>query len=329
MLLILGKNYEIKRTDIMAKIKLVVSATIEETFSDFIISRKTKGLAEKTLQSYQSQFQAVARHMDVKMDIAMLQKADLDAMIISMRDASLSPNSINSYTRTLKSFFSWCNEQGITRLNIPLYKAEETVKETYSDAELAALLKKPDIRKATFAEYRDWVIINFLLNCGSRAATVRAIQIRDVDLDGGMVFYRHTKNRKAQVIPLCSAMVAILREYLRHRGGEAADYLFCTETGSQLTENGLRQSIARYNTRRGVQKTSIHLFRHTFARKYLIDCGGDAFTLQKLLGHSTLAMTKHYCAIFDADLTKNYDNFSPLAQLKSNSTRIKMDAGRR
>ena len=313
----------------MAKIKLVVSATIEETFSDFIISKKTKGLAEKTLQSYQSQFQAVARHMDVKMDIAMLQKADLDAMIISMRDASLSPNSINSYTRTLKSFFSWCNEQGITRLNIPLYKAEETVKETYSDLELSALLKKPDIRKATFAEYRDWVIINFLLNCGSRAATVRAIKIRDVDLDGGMVFYRHTKNRKAQVIPLCSAMVAILREYLRHRGGEAADYLFCTETGSQLTENGLRQSIARYNTRRGVQKTSIHLFRHTFARKYLIDCGGDAFTLQKLLGHSTLAMTKHYCAIFDADLTKNYDNFSPLAQLKSNSTRIKMDAGRR
>ena len=313
----------------MAKIKLVVRATIEETFSDFIISKKTKGLAEKTLQSYQSQFQAVARHMDVKMDIAMLQKADLDAMIISMRDASLSPNSINSYTRTLKSFFSWCNEQGITRLNIPLYKAEETVKETYSDAELAALLKKPDIRKATFAEYRDWVIINFLLNCGSRAATVRAIQIRDVDLDGGMVFYRHTKNRKAQVIPLCSAMVAILREYLRHRGGEAADYLFCTETGSQLTENGLRQSIARYNTRRGVQKTSIHLFRHTFARKYLIDCGGDAFTLQKLLGHITLAMTKHYCAIFDADLTKNYDNFSPLAQMKANSTRIKMDAGRR
>ena len=313
----------------MAKIKLVVSATIEETFSDFIISKKTKGLAEKTLQSYQSQFQAVARHMDVKMDIATLQKADLDAMIISMRDASLSPNSINSYTRTLKSFFSWCNEQGITRLNIPLYKAEETVKETYSDLELSALLKKPDIRKATFAEYRDWVIINFLLNCGSRAATVRAIQIRDVDLDGSVVFYRHTKNRKAQVIPLCSAMVAILREYLRHRGGEAADYLFCTETGSQLTENGLRQSIARYNTRRGVQKTSIHLFRHTFARKYLIDCGGDAFTLQKLLGHSTLAMTKHYCAIYDADLTKNYDNFSPLAQMKAGSEKIKMSDKRR
>jgi len=30
----------------MAKIKLVVSATIKETFSDFIISQKTKGLEE-------------------------------------------------------------------------------------------------------------------------------------------------------------------------------------------------------------------------------------------------------------------------------------------
>lgn len=274
----------------MAKIKLVVSATIEETFSDFIISKKTKGLAEKTLQSYQAQFQAVARHLDVKMDIAMLQKADLDAMIISMRTARLSPNSINSYTRTLKSFFSWCNEQGITRLNIPLYKAEETVKETYSDLELSALLKKPDIRKATFAEYRDWVIINFLLNCGSRATTVRAIQIRDVDLDGGVVFYRHTKNRKTQAIPLCSAMVSILREYLRHRGGEAADFLFCTETGSQLTENGLRQSIARYNTRQGVQKTSIHLFRHSYAVVSL-KSGDDVKTVQENLGHATASFT--------------------------------------
>ena len=234
----------------MAKIKLIVSSTIEDTFQDFILSRKTKGLAEKTLQSYQSQFRAVAQHLDVSMEMSALKRSHLDAMILSMRDRGLSPNSINSYTRTLKSFLSWCNEQGITHLNIPLYKAEETVKETYSDAELELLLKKPDIRKATFAEYRDWVIINFLLNCGSRAATVRAIQIRDVDLDAGMVFYRHTKNRKAQVIPLCSAMIGILQEYLRHRGGQATDYLFCTETGSQLTENGLRQTIARYNTRR-------------------------------------------------------------------------------
>ena len=188
----------------MKKIKLNCAATMEETFADFLTSRKAKGLADKTLQSYEQQFRAVARHLDVKTDIAMLQKADLDAMIVSMREAGLSSNSINSYTRTLKSFFSWCNEQGITRLNIPLYKAEETVKETYSDAELSVLLKKPDIRKATFAEYRDWVIINFLLNCGCRAATVRAIQIRDVDLDGAWCSTATQRTGKPRSFPFAA-----------------------------------------------------------------------------------------------------------------------------
>lgn len=78
-----------------------------------------------------------------------------------------------------------------------------------------------------------------------------------------------------------------------------------------------------YNRSRGVEKTSIHLFRHTFARKYLVDCGGDAFMLQKLLGHSTLAMTKHYCAIYDADISKNFDRFSPLAQLQQTKSKLR------
>lgn len=79
----------------MGKIKLNITATIEETFKDFIVSRKTKGLAEKTLVSYQSQFQSVARHLDVSMDIAALKKADLESMLtrptITVSNCTLSP----------------------------------------------------------------------------------------------------------------------------------------------------------------------------------------------------------------------------------------------
>ena len=157
------------------------------------------------------------------------------------------------------------------------------------------------------------------------AVSKHLIQIKDVDIENKVIYLRHTKNKRAQVIPLCEALCGILREYMRVRGGGGDEYLFPNENGVQLTENGLRCTISKYNRRRGVEKTSIHLFRHTFAKKYLVACGGNAFTLQRLLGHSTLDMTKHFCAIFDADITKNYDSFSPLTQIKgAEGNKIKM-----
>ena len=214
-----------------------------------------------------------------------------------------------------------------TQLTIKPYKRQETVKTPYTDAELKKLLKKPSLKRATFPEYRTWVIINLLVNCGCRAATVHSFLVQDVDLESKTIFARHMKNGRPQPLPLCSQMVDILDEYLFLRDGKPNECLFCTDENTQLTENGLRYAVKRYNLSRGVEKTSIHLFRHTFARKYLADCGGNAFTLQKLLGHSTLDMTKHYCSIYDVDLVKNFDEFSPLSQLSTK--RIKLPTGKR
>ena len=312
----------------MKKITIKISNTVEETFEYFIISRKAKGLSDKTLVTYNQHLRAIKHHLDIDIPIGDLTKADLENMVSSMRAAELSANSISSYVRTMKTFLSWCNDEEITNINIKRYKSEETIKETYTDRELEILLKKPNMRKCGFAEYRTWVIINLLLNNGCRAATVRNIQNKDVDLESSIIYLRHTKSKKSQVIPLCTELCGILKEYMRIRGGAADDYLFSNESGEQLKEYGLRSSIARYNNRRGIQKTSIHLFRHTFARKYLVDCGGNAFTLQRLLGHSTLDMTKHYCTIFDADIAKNYDKFSPLSQMKQQNAKIKMSVRR-
>ena len=107
-------------------------------------------------------------------------------------------------------------------------KEKETVKETYTDEELARLLKKPG-RDCGFCEYRAWVIVNFLLNSGCRAATVRNIQNRDVDLQARQIILRHTKVGKIQVIPLCSLMVSILQDYMEIRGGAGEDYLSLLE----------------------------------------------------------------------------------------------------
>lgn len=163
-------------------IRLKSRESAEEAFERFLLTKRAEGVKDKTLTTYSQHFHAVARHLDIKKDIKQLSESDLKLMIVSMKESGLSPNSIKSYTITLKAFFSWCNAEGITTLNMKKYKGEEVIKDTYTDQELKELLRKPNTRKCSFAEYRSWVIINFLVNSGSRAATIRNIQNRDVDL---------------------------------------------------------------------------------------------------------------------------------------------------
>lgn len=298
--------------------------TVEQAFSLFFRAASARGVTDKTLQTYKHHSRALFKRCDGSVPLGELTRHDLEDWINTLREGELSEQSIKSYTRTLKVFFSWCNAEGYTTLNIPIYRTKETVKETYTDEELMRLLQKPDAASG-FCAYRNWVIINFLLDGGCRAATVRNIQNQDVDLERRQIILRHTKNGRPQVIPLCNAMVGILKTYMAVRGGGMSDYLFCNEFGDFLTESGLRQAIAKYNRAHGVERTSIHAFRHTFARKFLIDCGGDAFTLQKTMGHSTLAMTRHYCNIFNDDMVEKHEQFSPLAQLSKTQKRtIKM-----
>ncbi len=61
----------------MAKIKMKLAATVEETFKDFLTSRKIKGLSEKTLETYACHLQAVSKHLGIQTDVTGLQKRDL------------------------------------------------------------------------------------------------------------------------------------------------------------------------------------------------------------------------------------------------------------
>lgn len=296
--------------------------SVEEVFNDFVLSQTAQGLSDITIATYRHHIRSISNHLDIQKPLEALTRKDLEAMVVSMRVAGLAHNSISSYCRVLRTFLNWCKRSGMNVPELPNIKDKETVKEAYTGAELLALLKRP-AKNCSFCEYRNWVIVNFLMNSGCRSATIRNIQNRDVDLDTRQIILRHNKNGKIQTVPLCSQMVSILREYMPIRSGSPDDYLFCDQYGGMLSMNGLRLAVARHNQSRGVEKTSTHLYRHTFARKYLVDCGGDAFMLQKLLGHSTLKMTKHYCAIYDADIAKDYDRFSPLAQLNQPKEKIR------
>ncbi len=87
----------------------------------------------------------------------------------------------------------------------------------------------------------------------------------------------------------------MLWRYLAERtDGEDAEAPLClVRYDRPMNKTALRLQIVHLGQKTGIKKCYPHRFRHTFAITYLRS-GGDVFTLQALLGHSTLDMVRHY-----------------------------------
>ena len=101
------------------------------------------------------------------------------------------------------------------------------------------------------------------------------------------------------------------------------EYLFPSIGNEQLTGSGLRCAFKRYCLKRGVKQYNVHGLRHTFSL-YYIRSNGNQFKLQKILGHSTMEMTRRYVNLAAADITSDYDRFSPLANAKRKASRARV-----
>ena len=64
----------------------------------------------------------------------------------------------------------------ITPFKIKMVKAQETIKDVYTQEELCALIQ-PLKREDSFVVWRSWAIINFILGTAAREATVCEMQI--------------------------------------------------------------------------------------------------------------------------------------------------------
>jgi integrase/recombinase XerD len=164
-------------------------------------------------------------------------------------------------------------------------------------------------------------MINYFIETGNRLRSVLNIKVGDVKFEEHRVIVRVTKNREPLITPLTKTLLTILPTYIQVWGLKDDSYLFPAVTGERINENSLEQSIVRYNHKRGVKITSIHAFRHTFARNYIVT-GGSAFKLQSLLGHKDLEMTRHYVHLFGEDLASDIDEHSIVERIKPTSNRF-------
>jgi len=120
------------------------------------------------------------------------------------------------------------------------------------------------------------------------------------------------KGSKERTIPFSARTGQALWRYLALRKNETAgNFLFVSLTQGPLDRHDLLKTLERIGERAGVEEVNVHRFRHTFAINYLRN-GGDPWSLQMMLGHSTMEMVKNYLALAQADLEKNHKIASPV-----------------
>lgn len=300
--------------------------TLKEAFDKFQKANKLKNLSAPTIDYYQDGYSKFLKfNPDENLPLNQINSEFIKDYTGYLMGSTKSMISVNTYLRSFRTFLYWCADMGyLTRFKVSSIKSEKPIKQIYTDAELAILVKRPLVKKCTFAEYRNYVICCFLLGTGVRVASAVNIQIKDIDLNNEMIILKHTKNKKQQIIPISSSLSKVLIEYLGFRDGEPEDYLFCTSFGKQLSAVGFEQAIRYYSEAKGLSNCGAHKFRHTFAYHYIKN-GGEVVRLQKILGHSSLQITQNYVNMFGLDLKDNLDKYNPLdAFMGRNKEKIKM-----
>ena len=109
-----------------------VGASFEEVYTSFVISKTSLGLSEKTILNYKYHLRTVARYIDISMPFDSLSKRDLELMVVQMRDSGLAHNTIATNVRFMRTFLHWCQDEGLTDLDMPNIKEKDTVREAYA-----------------------------------------------------------------------------------------------------------------------------------------------------------------------------------------------------
>lgn len=288
--------------------------TLQSASQEFYKHNRIKGLATETQKAYQVYVDCFIKWCGEDTLLTNITTATIEDYICKKSDDGNKPVSIATNMVHLRRFFRFCCSRNyMDRLEITIPKYEKTLKEPYTDEEMKLLLAKPITNN--WVEYRSWVMINYFFSTGQRLSTVLNIKVSHLDLENARVKLIWNKDKIQKWMPLSPALLKILREYIDVSDLHEKDYLFPEYEGKKLQKRSAEDAIIKYNKSRGVTKTSIHLFRHTFAKNYIVN-GGNPAKLQKLMNHKTIEQTMKYVNLYGNDISSDLDLYNPLDVFK-------------
>ena len=238
------------------------------------------------------------------------------------RSEPLSPYTIQGYVRVLKAFFTWAHRESLMNENptrlVKVPRAPKSIVPTFTTAQVETLLGAIDRTKPT--GYRDFCMALTLLDTGMRLSELVGLELDAITLDEGYCRVIG-KGSKERIVPLGASLQKVLWKYVnRHRPKPAlpgTGELFLTRDGRRLSPKTVYQMIKECGEGAGITgvRCSPHTFRHTFAKTFLLS-GGDLFSLQKILGHSSLEVVRMYVNLASDDVQVQHRRYSPVDTMR-------------
>jgi len=227
-----------------------------------------------------------------------ITRSTLEKYLAAMHER-VAPATVAKHYRSLQQLFRWLVSDGelerspmegmsppaVPEQPVPVLDAEE----------LGRLLKS--CTGNTFENRRDTAIIRLFVDTGMRAGELIGLTLEDVDREQSVAFVMG-KGGRGRACPYGAKTADALRRYLRERNrhpmARHSQALWIGKKGP-MTDSGVRQMLERRCKDAGLDPIHPHLFRHTFAHRWLA-AGGQENDLMRLAGWRSREMVGRYAA---------------------------------
>jgi site-specific recombinase XerD len=288
----------------------------------FVAACRAAVLSERTIEFYLealNSYRAFAGGALVDLTLADLQLDRARAWLADFVQRGRKPATVAARARALRVFSHWTVTDRFVRTdpleNLKVPKIPRTIVETFTADQMTALIAAAPAPLA--------ITLKIFIDTGVRLGEATGLRISDVG-DGQLRVLGKGGDERA--VPYGRTLDAALRRYLtRERPDtltEPGDPLLLGHDGRPLSDDAIYQAMSRLGRRlrmTGV-RVSPHTCRHTFAITFLRN-RGNVFALQRILGHSDLAMVRRYSELAEGDVTAEHALASPLDHLAAQGRR--------
>jgi integrase/recombinase XerD len=286
-----------------------------------------RGLSRNTLEAYRSDLQQFGLFLERQgRDPLEVTARDLAAYVSELADGHdgrppLAASSLQRKIACLRSFY-----RHLRREQILSHDPTAELRPPRQPARLPKVLTRDEVnrllgapRGTEPAALRDRALLETMYACGLRASEATTLELRELDLEAGMLLARG-KGSKERIVPVGREAARALEHYLSQArpqlvGLHPEPHVFVNLRGRGLTRQGLYRIVQTHARAVGLDsRMSPHTLRHTFAT-HLLAGGCDLRSLQEMLGHADIGTTQIYTHLSTERLRDVYFTAHPRAQI--------------